>query len=103
KNEMSMQFKRVKSLVSSFVSKETHSLKQRSANELMELHEHLKYNKESRVATGYVKSAREEIETLISMLSDESKKSSDIRDQIEDTKIEIVALVDWYHSWRKES
>ena len=103
KNEMSMQFKRVKSLVSSFVSEETHSLKQRSANELMELLEHFKYNKGSRVAPGYVKSAREEIEKLISMLGDKSKKSSDIRDQIEETRIEIVALVDWYHSWRKES
>lgn len=103
KNEMSMQFKRVKSLVSSFVSEETHSLKKKSANELMELLEHFEYNKGSRVAPGYVKSAREEIEKLISMLSDESKKSSDIRDQIEDTRIEIVALVDWYHSWRKES
>lgn len=103
KNEMSMQFKRVKSLVSSFVSEETHSLKKKSANELMELLEHFEYNKGSRVAPGYVKSAREEIEKLISMLGDESKKSSDIRDQIEDTRIEIVALVDWYHSWRKES
>ena len=102
KNEMSMQFKRVKSLVSSFVSEETHSLKKKSANELMELLEHFEYNKGSRVAPGYVKSAREEIEKLISMLGDESKKSSDIRDQIEDTRIEIVALVDWYHSWRKE-
>lgn len=103
KNEMSMQFKRVKSLVSSFVSEETHSLKKKSANELMELLEHFKYNKGSRVAPGYVKSAREEIEKLINMLGDKSKKSSDIRDQIEDTRIEIVALVDWYHSWRKES
>lgn len=103
KNEMSMQFKRVKSLVSSFVSEETHSLKKKSANELMELLEHFEYNKGSRVAPGYVKSAREEIEKLISMLGDKSKKSSDIRDQIEETRIEIVALVDWYHSWRKES
>lgn len=103
KNEMSMQFKRVRSLVSSFVSEETRSLKQRSANELGELLEHFTYNKGSRVAPGYVKSAREEIEKLISMLGDKSKKSSDIRDQIEETRIEIVALVDWYHSWRKES
>lgn len=103
KNEVSMQFKRVRSLVGSFVSEETRSLKQRSANELGELLEYFTYNEGSRVAPGYVKGAREEIEKLISMLGDKSKKSSDIRDQIEDTRIEIVALVDWYHSWRKES
>lgn len=102
KNEVSMQFKRVRSLVGSFVSEETRSLKQRSANELGELLEYFTYNEGSRVAPGYVKGARNEIEELIDMLSDERTQSPIIRDQIEDTRIEIVALVDWYHSWRKE-
>lgn len=103
KNEMSMQFKRVRSLVSSFVSEETRGLKQRSANELTELLEYFKYNEGSRVAPGYVNGARTSIEELIDMLSDERTQSPIIRDQIEDTRIKIVALVDWYHSWRKES